>query len=53
LGIDSDGNEDEIACDALAVDKASLEANLSLCPDPLSSDQANMGCISIAKVNIY
>jgi hypothetical protein len=50
-----DGNEDEIAgdvaaSDALAVDEAILEADMSLCLTPLSSDQANVRCILIAKV---
>jgi len=57
LGLNLDGNEDEIAgdvaaSDALAVDEAILEADMSLRLNPLSSDQANVGCISIAKVNI-
>ena len=57
LDVDSDGNEDEIAgdvaaSDALAVGEAILEADMSLCLNPLTSDQANMGCILIAKVRI-
>jgi len=52
LDVDSDGNEDEIAgdvatSDALAVGEAILEADMSLRLNPLTSDQANMGCISM------
>ncbi len=59
LGLNLDCNKDEIAgdvaaSDALAVNEAILEADMSLRlnPHPLSSDQANVGCVSIAKVNI-
>jgi len=56
LDVGSDENEDEIAgdvaaSDALAVDEAILEAELSLRLDLLPSDQANVGRISIAKVS--
>ena len=56
LDIGSDGNEDKIAgdvatSDALAVDEAILEAELSVHLDPLPSNQANVGRISIAKVS--
>ena len=58
LDVGSDGNEDEIAgdvatSDALAVDEAILEAELSLRLDPLPSNQANVGRISIAKVSSH
>jgi len=44
--------DDVAASDALAVDEAILEAELSLRLDPLPADQANIGRISIAKVSI-
>ena len=56
LDVGSDGNEDEIAgdvatSDALAIDEAILEAELSVRLDLLPSNQANVGHISIAKVS--
>ena len=58
LEVDSDGHEDEVAgdvaaSDALAVDEAILEADMSLRLDPLPADQANIGRISIAKVRVH
>jgi hypothetical protein len=51
-----DDNDDEIAgdvasSDALAVDAAILEASQSIRVDALSSAEANIGCVSIAKVS--
>ena len=54
LDIDSD-DEDEIAGDVAASDAAAVmeiicDADESICLDPLPSDEANLGHVSIAKV---
>jgi hypothetical protein len=53
LDVDPDQNDDDVAdSDAQAVDEAIYEPELSVRLDVLPSDQANIGCISIAKVSI-
>ena len=55
LDVDPDDDGDEISpdvadSDAQAVDEAIHEAEMSVHLDALPLDQANIGCISIAKV---
>ena len=53
-----DDNEDEIAgdvaaSDAIAVDNVICKADMSICLDALSADQANLSHVSIAKVRLW